>query len=554
MERSKGIAIVLLVSWLGSITSEGIAQDLYGVRTGAIETEACGGGVCHKDLVPAHAELFARSFRDQADAVTFPTLRTNASSEAGVLAELGRVGGSARAEVEVRPSNQQESASASFRGFAQFSDELTLMRQPGTATPEERRINEPAPMLYVFSMAPSNQSTGGVHVENQGTLLGLEYSNSAGLPQNAALRTSGIIDDELQKRIIVGFPGDVLQITGALEYSNSINVATRGSETSSTAFNGSTQYRLEKLSPTATYVTLSGANYGQDALASKAGLIQVIKGVWTAVTTYYSVKTTIEDLPFSAYGTISQASGAHSLYSLIQTLLDPPSPDFQEKVTPSFVSAPTLDFRTPTLTASVNSSLEKALLQASYLSAASRTLDRLSGAVQAGDKAATLLQHQSFLELAGKASIASSALAEANVNLLQALEEAGVVRNITESDIARFRGLLAANGFPIEEEQVLRALGLMSSQIEELRQLFLTVDPSSVPKDLASALIGSIQLNYLTASLLADPDIFIQGFQGPMVPEPSALQLLLIGLVLLLYFRMPLIYSRRRPAKSQLSQ
>jgi hypothetical protein len=253
-----------------------------------------------------------------------------------------------------------------------------------------------------------------------------------------------------------------------------------------------------------------------------------LKLVPKAVPTF--VKNVLDVAKFAE--AVKQGLEGAEILNLRSVLHDPPSPLFKQDVIPQPVSLQTVTIpEDPDLAAIFNNMLQTEGRKESLLRAAATALDRFAGALLGGDLPSAEKQRLGVLGLLSGFSMAASDQAVTLQKLLDALQQSRLPDILTgQSSIAEFLSLLSTEGFPSDEDAILRQAGFSDADIASLKQLLLSEDTSLAPESLSQLLSREIGLNQSLSSLFADGDFINENILGPVtIPEPSSFLLFACG-------------------------
>ncbi len=250
----------------------------------------------------------------------------------------------------------------------------------------------------------------------------------------------------------------------------------------------------------------------------------------------------------TAFGFHEVADILKALYSLALIVKDPPNPNYQSVVAPTFLPVPRIPSAgVPDVLANlVNQDLGATAQEEGYLRAAANSLDRVSGALNAGDPASADKQLQAFQNFSNEASGAAALDSALEQKLFDTLRADGL-QDITfgKSDVAAFEQGLLDNGFPSDELDLFEQLGLSPATINEFLLELSTVDPTTVPGSLFDIISQDASLNSAIAELAGPAE------GTTPVPEPGTILLFVAAIAVMWgYIR----FVPERPAAQEILQ
>lgn len=171
-------------------------------------------------------------------------------------------------------------------------------------------------------------------------------------------------------------------------------------------------------------------------------------------------------------------------------------PNYKLPYAPTFVQLPTISpdsTITPQTANDANAAMSDFSKAVAYVQALEVTVNRLNSAMQEGDQASVALQNASFDTFL---SLASSSLAAAgkDLNTLTHDFAATNLPTVTTQEINNFLNNLQLNGvsgLPQQEQNLFNLFGLSSTDEQNIVSELLSVNPSSVPTTLVTALQGA---------------------------------------------------------------
>ena len=168
---------------------------------------------------------------------------------------------------------------------------------------------------------------------------------------------------------------------------------------------------------------------------------------------------------------------------------DPPDPDFLTVYQPSIPTPPTLP---STGNAQLDALLNQQTLAieraSAYLQAVNASFDKYAGAIAAGDSIHATLQMEAMLQylyLYDQAAQDSAAAIQSTENLLASLGLA--TSTYDPQQLVSLQNQIAADGLPANMVSLLNQVGLSSTQIDQVKQHILNLNPDGYSGTLTDA-------------------------------------------------------------------